>query len=87
MTSLAMQRGAVEHLIALHDDEGSTVGAAAKDACRTLAWLEKRQELIRAIEDLNRRSPALADILLQFPGSTIADVRLAELESMEHEGD
>ena len=78
-----MQRQAVEHLIALHDDDASTVVQAARDACLTIGWIEKRQELIRAIDDLDKRSPALAEILLAFPGSSIADVRLAERDAAE----
>lgn len=76
--SLAMQRQAVEHLLALHEDAASTVAASVRDACRTLAWMEKRQELIRAIADLNKRAPALAAILLEFPDAQIVDVRVPE---------
>ncbi len=74
-TSLALQRGAIEHLIALHDDDASTIIAAAKDGVRTLAWIERRQDLIRAIADLDRRAPAMAEILLAFPEARIVGIR------------
>ena len=40
-----------------------------------LAWLERRQELIRAIEELERRAPYMADLLREFPNSRIETVR------------
>jgi hypothetical protein len=74
--SIAQARQAVEHLIALAGNgAASTVIDAAKYAATVLAWLERRSELVKAIEDLDRRAPELAKLLLDFPGAKIADVR------------
>lgn len=74
--SIAQARQAIEHLIALSGNgSASTVIDAAKYGATVLAWLERRSELVRAIEDLDRRAPDLAKLLLDFPGAKIADVR------------
>jgi chloramphenicol 3-O-phosphotransferase len=76
--SLAQQRQAVEHLLALHNAAGrldSTVIAAARQAVLTIAWLERHQELMRALDRLQRERPDLADLFREFPGAQIADVR------------
>lgn len=74
--SIAQARQAVEHLIALSaNDAGATVIDAAKYGAVVLAWLESRSQLVKAIEDLDRRAPELAALLLDFPGAKIADVR------------
>lgn len=75
--SLANQRACVEHLIALHrrgvDDD--TILDGAKQAALTLAWLERRAELVREIARLDQAAPELAQLLRDMPGATIADVR------------
>lgn len=77
--SISYQRQAIEHLIALRekDDtrEVSSICDAAKQACITLAWLERRKELVRALDRLERERPDLAELFEAFPGSEIADVR------------
>jgi hypothetical protein len=74
--SIAQQRQAVEHLIALHrDDTPMTVVAAAKQLVLFAAWLERRAELLRALDRLERERPDLVDLFREFPGSQIADVR------------
>jgi hypothetical protein len=77
MSSLANQRSCVEHLIALHrrsvDDD--TILDGAKQAALTLAWLERRAELVKAIDALDKAAPELARLLLDAPGTQIADVR------------
>ncbi len=74
--SLAMQRGAVEHMIAAAESAGvTTAKEAARQAVLTLAWLERRQELVRALDRLERERPDLIELFEAFPGSEIADVR------------
>lgn len=80
--SLTNQRSCVEHLIALHRNtlKGDvaiydTVLEGAKAAALTLAWLERRAELVKAIAALDTAAPELARLLLDAPGATIADVR------------
>lgn len=73
--SLAMARQCVEHLIALHGRGDDTIVEGAKHAARTLAWLERRAELVKAIDALDKAAPELARLLLDAPGTQIADVR------------
>ena len=74
--SIAQQRQAVEHLIALHgNEEPTTVISAAKQLVITAAWLERRAELMRALDRLERERPDLVDLFREFPGSQITDVR------------
>lgn len=75
-TSLAQQRQACEHLIALcAKSADETVIAAAKDACRSLAWFERKRELTLELVRLDKEAPALAAILKEFPDAYISDVR------------
>ena len=76
--SLAQQRQAIEHLIALHGHEANTVATAAKQGALTLAWLERRSELVKALDRLERERPELVELLNAFPGSEIVDVREAQ---------
>ena len=73
--SLAQQRQAVEHLLALFMEADSTITGAARQAVLTLAWLERRAELMRALDRLERERPDLVDLFREFPGAEIADVR------------
>ncbi len=75
--SLANQRACVEHLIALHrrSVDADTILDGAKKAALTLAWLERRAELVREIARLDEAEPELARMLLEMPAMKIADVR------------
>jgi hypothetical protein len=42
-----------------------------------LAWLERRSELMKALDRLERDRPELVELLNAFPGSEIVDVREA----------
>lgn len=79
MTSIALARKSIEHLIALYEaNENGTnhsVCANAKHGAVILAWLERRQELMKALDRLERERPDLVDLLNAFPGAQIADVR------------
>jgi len=79
MTSITLARKSIEHLIALHEihSDGSmqSVCANAKHGVLILAWLERRQELMKALDRLERERPDLIDLLNAFPGAQIADVR------------
>lgn len=80
-TSLAMQRQSIEHCLA-HLERISPgladVIAKAREGARTLAWLEKRQGLIKKIVALDRDEPALAALLVALPDAEI--VRVSEIE-------
>lgn len=81
-TSLAMQRQSIEHCLAHLEraDSGlSDVIAKAREGVRTLAWLEKRQVLIKKIVALDRDEPALAALLVALPEAEI--VRVSEITS------
>lgn len=77
--SLAMQRQCVEHLLALAESQASGMSATVKEGCRqaalSLAWLERRQELMKSLDRLERERPDLVDLFNAFPGAQIADVR------------
>ena len=80
--SLAMQRQCVEHVVALAESQAGVVSASVREGCRqaalTLAWLERRQELMRALDRLERERPELVELLNAFRGSEIVDVRDAQ---------
>lgn len=65
--SLAWQRQAVEHLIAMCKSADETVIDAAKQACLSLAWFEKRADLTRELVRLDKEAPELASLLRQVP--------------------
>jgi hypothetical protein len=76
--SIAQQRQAIEHLAYLNDSadcKNESIVAAAQQGALTLAWLERHQELMRALDRLQRERPDLADLFREFPGAQIADVR------------
>lgn len=76
--SLAAQRQAIEHCLALLRGSGSTepeIIDAAYAGVETLRWLEGRADLVRSIARLDREQPALAALLATFPDARIADVR------------
>ena len=72
--SITQQRQALEHLIALNT-YNETVTLAATQGVLTLAWLERRAELMKALDRLERQRPDLVDLFREFPGAEIADVR------------
>jgi hypothetical protein len=72
--SITQARQAIEHVTAAYADEG-TVVEAAREGARILAWLERRAELVKAVDALERQRPDLVDLFREFPGAEIADVR------------
>lgn len=78
--SIAQARQAIEHLIALCETKAehgfpNQITMQAKHGALVLAWLERRQELMKALDRLERERPDLVDLFAAFPGATIADVR------------
>lgn len=74
MTSLAMQRQAIEDCLAFLEQSAPArrhLVDVAREGCRTLAWLDKRQHLVRALHELDKQAPGLADLLEAFPGTRI----------------
>lgn len=79
--TLTEQREAVEELIAeaVKDDmDGETI-ARAKQACLTLAWIERSTELIKMLNGLKNENPELFEMLNKisstFPGVKIDAIR------------
>lgn len=76
--SLSYQRQTVEHIAALYDKgdlQQRDRAVSLRQTAVVLAWLERRQELMRAIDRLERERPDLVDLFREFPGAQIADVR------------
>lgn len=81
MISLAQQRQAIEHCLALLESQRNVspgILAAARQGCLTLAWLEKRQHLVKAIASLDEQAPQLAALCEAFPGIRLAEVRTTD---------
>jgi len=76
-TSIALARQSIEHLIALYERDGpmKNICDQAKHGALVLAWMERRQDLMKAVEHLDRQRPDLADLFRAFPGAEIVDVR------------
>lgn len=53
-----------------------------KQAALTLAWIERKAELVKAVDMLDREQPALAEVLAHFPGT-----KIAALPKMFEDGD
>ena len=70
--SIAQARQAIEHLIARNED-GSTIIDAARQGALILAWLERREELLKAVDRLDRSRPDLVDLFKAFPGTDIVN--------------
>jgi len=75
--TLTEQREAVEALINLGIDNDIRPGVieAAKQAVLTLAWLERKENLVRELARIEREAPELAAALVEWPGLQIAGVR------------
>ena len=75
--SLAMRKQAIDHLIAHGRSTGisETILEAAEDGADFLAWVVKREKLLRELERLERDRPGLCEALTAWPG---ADVRVIE---------
>lgn len=79
--SLSFQRSTIEHLIALHNDEESTIISGAKQAALTIGWLERHGELLKMWDALRRDNPELFTVMhriaTEFPGAKIHSIREA----------
>jgi hypothetical protein len=80
-----MQRQSIEHLLHILEEQQSRRALkdkpryqqmieTARHGCRTLAWIERREELIRKIYALEAAEPLLAEILRAFPGAALREV-------------
>lgn len=76
--SIAMARQSIEHLIALHEKEGSlsTICEQARHGASILGWLDRRQDLVRAVAALEKEQPDIAEIFRTFPGHKDSGVAL-----------
>lgn len=77
--SLADQREAVEALIFLATQDNAqphgAMVAVARQAVLTLAWLERKENLIRELDRIERDAPEISAALKQWPGLQITGVR------------
>lgn len=74
MTSIAMQRQAIEDCLAYLEQAIPSrrhIIDVARAGCHTLAWLEKRQHLTRALHELDKQMPGLTELIESFPGTRI----------------
>jgi hypothetical protein len=71
--TITEQRQAVEELLDFTEPGDGRI--AVEQAILTLAWLERRAELVKEIERLDREVPALAVLLKAFPDAKIEAVR------------
>lgn len=75
--TITQQRQAVEHVIdqfGAHSISDVTTDAL-KQAALTLALIERKVELYREIERLDREAPELLTVLKEFPAARIVGVR------------
>lgn len=84
MSTLSEQREAIEECLSylgtvLDERESySHINEAlilAKAGCTSIAWIERRQELVRALYKLEQDAPEMAKLFEAFPGSEFAEVR------------
>jgi len=75
--TLTEQREAAEALINLGIDNDMRPRdiEPAKAAVLTLAWLERKENLVRELVRLEREAPDVARALVEWPGLQIAGVR------------
>jgi hypothetical protein len=79
--SLSMQRQSIEHLLSVLESQGKRTKSdrwqqmieTARYGCRTLAWIERREDLIRKLVALEEAEPTLAEILRVFPHATLRE--------------
>lgn len=75
-STLTFQRQCIEHLIARAQTQASEdVLEGARQAVRALAWVERRQELMKALDRLERERPDLVELFRVWPEARIVDVR------------
>lgn len=72
--TISQQRQAVEGLLAFAK-VGSETELAARQAALTLAWIERRSELVKEVERLDREAPELLSVLKEFPGAKIVGAK------------
>jgi hypothetical protein len=80
--SLSMQRQSIEHLLGVLESQGKRTKSdrwqqmieTARHGCRSLAWFERREELIRKLIALEEAEPLLAEIVRAFPHATLREV-------------
>jgi hypothetical protein len=80
--SLSMQRQSIEHLLGVLESQGKRTKndrwremiETARYGCRTLAWIERREELIKKLVALEEAEPLLAEIVRAFPHATLREV-------------
>jgi hypothetical protein len=76
--SLSYQRQCVEHCLHLLETKSNGEYRdqieGARQACLSIGWFERRENLVRELLRLDEEAPALAALFRAFPESRITDV-------------
>lgn len=75
--TLSEQREAVEALICFAKDADirPEIIDRARFGVLSLAWFERRQEIVKEVARLEQQAPELAAVLREFPGAQITGVK------------
>jgi len=75
--SLSAQAASCRHL--LSHAPSAEIRACVEQAIKTLEWIERREELIKMLEQLRKDNPELYNMFVYvtraFPGASISDIR------------
>jgi hypothetical protein len=77
---LSAQAASLRHILPLAQTE--EIRACVEQALQTIEWLQRREELIKMLEQTRLDKPHLYDLLVYlsrtFPGASIEDIRATE---------
>ncbi len=78
--SLSAQAASCRHL--LSHAQSAEIRSCVEQAIKTLEWIERREELIKMLEQLRKDNPELYNMFVYltraFPGASISDIRATE---------
>lgn len=78
--SLSAQASSCRHL--LSHAPSAEIRSCVEQAIKTLEWIERREELIKMLEQLRKDNPELYNMFVYltraFPGASISDIRATE---------
>lgn len=72
-TSLAFQASCIRDCLPLA--RTSDIASGLSGAIRTIEWVERNADLIKEFVRMVKESPVFLEVLREFPGSTVVDVR------------
>lgn len=78
--SLSAQAASCRHLLTYAPS--AEIRSCVEQAIKTLEWIERREELIKMLEQLRKDNPELYNMFVYltraFPGASISDIRATE---------